>query len=55
MEANFIQQPLWNNEIFEYQEKSISFKNWIDSNILYVKDLFNYDGEFKKCMMYQMF
>ena len=46
--ANFIQQPLWNNEIFGYQEKSISFKNWIDSNILYVKDLFNYDGEFKK-------
>ena len=41
--ANITKQPLWNNEIFEYHEQSISFKNWIDGNILYLKDLFNND------------
>ena len=25
--VNFIKQPLWNNEFFQYNEKSISLKN----------------------------
>ena len=45
--ANFTQQTLLKNEIFEYQENLINLKNKIDSNILYIKNMFNDNGEFK--------
>lgn len=46
--AHFTKQPLWNNNIFEYKEKSICFKNWINSNFLLLKNMFNNNGELKK-------
>ena len=45
--AEFIQQPLWNNEMFKYNGKTIFFKRWSQSNILYVKDLFDEHGNFR--------
>ena len=44
--ADFVQQPLWNNDLFRYDGKTIFFKRWSQSNILYVKDLFDHDGNF---------
>ena len=34
--AEFIQQPLWNNEMFKYNGKTIFFKRWSQSNILLI-------------------
>ena len=44
--ADFVQQPLWKNDMFEYDGKTIFFKRWSQSNILYVMDLFDHDGNF---------
>ena len=46
--AEFIQQPLWNNEMFKYNGQ----KRWSQSNILYVKDLFGEHGNF--CSLQQL-
>ena len=48
--VSFAQQPIWNNNLFKYNNKTIcftSFKNWERSGILYVKDLFKDSGQFK--------
>ena len=37
---------MWNNDLFKYDGKTIFFKRWSQSNILYVKDLFDHDGNF---------
>lgn len=45
--VTFAQQPLGNNTLFVHKGKSLFFKNWVMSKILFVKDLFNKNGEFK--------
>ncbi|XP_062574193.1 uncharacterized protein LOC134236030 [Saccostrea cucullata] len=45
--VKFAQQPLWNNILYQFKGKTICFKNWIASNILYTKDLFDENGNFK--------
>lgn len=39
-----LQEPIWNNRHFVFDGKPMFFKNWIKSNILYVKDLFTDNG-----------
>lgn len=46
-DINFAKQPIWNNILFQFDNKTICHKRWIQSGILYVKDLFNADGQFK--------
>ena len=45
--VSFAQQPIWNNNLFKYNNKTICFTNWTQSGILYVKDLFKDNGQFK--------
>ena len=40
----FLSQVIWLNECFLSQGKYLLFKNWIRSGFLYVKDLFDSDG-----------
>lgn len=44
--VTFVQQSLWNNELFKYKGKTC-FLRWIKSGKLYVKDLFKIDGKMK--------
>lgn len=44
---NFAQHPLWNNNLFQYICQTMCFKNWIASNIVYVKNVFNENGVLK--------
>ena len=37
----------WNNKLFAYKGKSLFYKNLLEGNILYVKDLFDEHGLFK--------
>ena len=39
-----LQEPIWNNRHLVFDGKPMFFKNWIKSNILYVKDLFTDNG-----------
>ena len=41
-----MQQPIWNNKQICFKGKTIEFTNWIKSGILYVKDLFDENGNF---------
>lgn len=45
--TKFARQPIWNNNMFTYNNKTLCFKNWIRSGILHVKDLTNSKGQFK--------
>ena len=42
-----IEQPLWGNEHFRIRNTCLYYKQWVDSNILYVKDLIKHDGSMK--------
>ena len=42
-----LQQPIWNNFYFTSNEKPLIFYRWIRSNVLYVKYLYNDDGNLK--------
>ena len=44
---NFLQQPLWNNRYICYKGKSLCYTKWIKSGILYVKDMFDENGNFR--------
>lgn len=40
----FLIEFIWNNNFFIYKLKLLCFENWIKSGILYVKDIFDVDG-----------
>ena len=40
----FLSQPLWNNGLFVYKGKTLFFKEWSKSNLLYVKDIVDVNG-----------
>ena len=42
-----LNEPIWNNKIFTYKNKVLFFENWVKGQILYVKDLFDAQGNFK--------
>ena len=44
---NFLQQLLWNNRYICYKGKSLCYTKWIKSGILYVKDMFDENGNFR--------
>ena len=43
---DLMQQPIWNNKQICFKGKTIEFTNWIKSGVLYVKDLFDENGNF---------
>ena len=43
----FLQHTIWNNVYFKTNGSSLNYPNWIKSNILYVRDVYNEDGKFK--------
>lgn len=43
----FLKQPIWSNLMFLYKGKTIFFKTWLKSNILFVKDLYSEAGTLK--------
>lgn len=45
--VTYVQQPLWNNELFRYKGKTLYILRWIKSGISYVKDLFKKNGKMK--------
>ena len=51
--TKFLLQPIWNNVLFTYKDKTLFFHNWVKSNILYVKDIFKDDGTLKTLNDYQ--
>lgn len=42
----FLSQFIWNNNLFQYENKPLCFENWIKTGIVYVKDSFDENGEF---------
>ena len=42
----FLTQPLWGNEYFKFKNKHLYYRNWIESNIIFIKDLFDKNGFF---------
>ena len=42
----FLQQVIWNNVYFTTKGRPLMFRNWLDSNVYYVKDLYDNDGNF---------
>ena len=40
----FLSQPLWNNRLFVYKGKTLFFKEWSKSNLLYVKGIVDVNG-----------
>ena len=42
----FFKEFIWNNYLFKYDSKPLYFENWIKSGILYIKDMFDNDGNF---------
>ena len=43
--SKLLQQPLWNNSLLLYKGQSLFFKTWINSGILYLKDMIGDDGK----------
>ena len=43
---SFLTQPIWGNEYFKFKNKLLYFKNWIEGDINFVKDLFDKNGCF---------
>ena len=43
---HFLTQPLWGNQNFTANEKCLYFNEWIENNILYLKDLINETNQF---------
>jgi len=43
---DFLTQPIWSNTYFTVKGKSLCFTNWIDSGIVWVKDLYDENGNF---------
>ena len=43
--AEIFSQIIWGNEYFKNKNKCLYFKTWVHSNILYVKDLFDANGQ----------
>ena len=41
---DFLKQPILGNRFFQYKTKHFFFENWLNAEILYVKDLDNENG-----------
>ena len=45
--SEILNEPIWGNKMFTLSDKCLFFKEWVDSKILYVKDLINKQGILK--------
>ena len=43
----FLQQVIWNNVYFTTKGRPLMYRNWLNSNVHYVKDLYDDDGNFR--------
>ncbi len=41
---DFLSQPIWANSLFQFRNKPIYFSNWVKSNIIHVKDIYDDAG-----------
>ena len=37
-------EVIWGNKFVKFQNKSLVFKNWIDSNLIYLNDILDENG-----------
>ena len=44
--VQFLSQQIWFNKNFMYKGQCLNFKNWMEIGIIYVRDLFDENGEF---------
>lgn len=44
---DILKQPIWNNNNIKIKGETLFFKNWVNSNILYLKDLIDDNGNIK--------
>lgn len=44
---DILKQPIWNNSNIKIKGETLFFKNWVNSNILYLKDLIDDNGNIK--------
>ena len=44
--TNFLKQQIWFNSLFLYKGQCLKMDNWIESNIIFVKDLYDDKGNF---------
>ena len=49
----FLSLPIWCNTMFKRKGKCLMFSNWVKSNILYVKDLFDENGVFREPLYFR--
>ena len=49
----FLSLPIWCNTMFKRKGKCLMFSNWVKSNILYVKDLFDENGDFREPLYFR--
>ena len=42
----FLTQSLWGKEYFKFKNEHLYYRNWIESNIIFIKDLFDKNGCF---------
>ena len=50
---DFLSLFLWNNKLLQYKSKPLCFKNWMQSGILYTKDIFDESGEMHDICIFQ--
>lgn len=48
----FLGQFIWNNEHSQYKNKTLSFENWIRSESLFIKHIFDENGELYNLMYF---
>ena len=48
-------QKNWVNQYISFNKKSLIFKNWINSNILFVNDIIDENGQIKEKIILQKY
>ncbi len=46
---DYLTQTIWGNSLFQFRNNPIFISNWVKSNIIFVKDLYQQDGTLKTC------
>ena len=45
-------QVIWGNKFIKFRGKFIHYKNWIDSDIIYIKDIVDHSGKINESCIY---
>ena len=43
---NFLTSSIWGNKKFKFKNRCLFFRNWIESGIIFIKDLYDVNGDF---------